>query len=253
METGAARDHAADNSPVVIAIDAGTTGVRSRAVSPGGGPVVAAYREFTQYFPHGGWVEHDADEIWAAVAATLKAPAFVAAMDALARDFDRHVDETIRLTEIPSPPFKEAGRAKVFMDMLKATGLSDVAMDTEGNVTGIRRGTGAPGGPMIAFAAHLDFKNGFTTACVVNDVHVAVFEARGFVRTQSGVRHEQRRTVIVRLAVQRVDERHLVPSLRDSIALWCRLTNSGDGRAALRFVWFILASSMPANFKDGYS
>ncbi len=46
--------------PCVIAIDAGTTGVRSRAVRPGGGPVVAAYREFTQHFPQPGWVEHDA-------------------------------------------------------------------------------------------------------------------------------------------------------------------------------------------------
>ncbi|MGA0894477.1 MAG: glycerol kinase GlpK [Ilumatobacteraceae bacterium] len=57
--------------PVVIAIDAGTTGVRSRAVSPGGGEVVASYREFTQHFPQPGWVEHDADEIWEAVSATL--------------------------------------------------------------------------------------------------------------------------------------------------------------------------------------
>jgi glycerol kinase len=55
----------------VIAIDAGTTGVRSRAVYPGGGPAISAYREFTQHFPDNGWVEHDADEIWAAVARTL--------------------------------------------------------------------------------------------------------------------------------------------------------------------------------------
>ena len=57
----------------VIAIDAGTTGVRSRAIVPGGhtGEVIAAYREFTQHFPQPGWVEHDAEEIWQAVAATL--------------------------------------------------------------------------------------------------------------------------------------------------------------------------------------
>jgi glycerol kinase len=57
---------------VVIAIDAGTTGVRSRAVSPGGGPVVASYREFAQFFPEPGWVEHDPHEIWEAVLATLR-------------------------------------------------------------------------------------------------------------------------------------------------------------------------------------
>ena len=34
-------------------------------------PAVSSYREFTQHFPQPGWVEHDADEIWAAVRATL--------------------------------------------------------------------------------------------------------------------------------------------------------------------------------------
>jgi len=57
----------------VIAIDAGTTGVRSRAVFPGGSTrAVVSYREFTQHFPQPGWVEHDALEIWEAVKATLR-------------------------------------------------------------------------------------------------------------------------------------------------------------------------------------
>jgi glycerol kinase len=55
----------------VIAIDAGTTGIRSRAVFIDGRPDVTAYQEFTQYFPRPGWVEHDAAEIWGAVRATL--------------------------------------------------------------------------------------------------------------------------------------------------------------------------------------
>jgi glycerol kinase len=55
----------------VVAIDAGTTGIRSRAVFADGRPAVAAYREFTQHFPRPGWVEHDAVEIWDAVQATL--------------------------------------------------------------------------------------------------------------------------------------------------------------------------------------
>ena len=45
----------------VIAIDAGTTGIRSRAVFIDGRPAVSSYREFTQHFPQPGWVEHDAD------------------------------------------------------------------------------------------------------------------------------------------------------------------------------------------------
>ena len=56
----------------VVAIDAGTTGVRSRAVFADGRPSVSSYREFTQHFPRPGLVEHDAAEIWAAVLATLQ-------------------------------------------------------------------------------------------------------------------------------------------------------------------------------------
>src|SRR5688572_8641328 len=56
---------------VVIAVDAGTTGVRSFALDEAGQPVGLAYREITQHFPRPGWVEHDATEIWDAVAATL--------------------------------------------------------------------------------------------------------------------------------------------------------------------------------------
>jgi glycerol kinase len=56
---------------VVIAIDAGTTGVRSFAVDEDGRTVGLAYRELTQHFPQPGWVEHDPDEIWSAVEATI--------------------------------------------------------------------------------------------------------------------------------------------------------------------------------------
>ena len=59
------------NDTCVIAIDAGTTGVRSRAVFVDGRDAVASYREFTQHYPKPGWVEHDAVEIWEAVKATL--------------------------------------------------------------------------------------------------------------------------------------------------------------------------------------
>jgi glycerol kinase len=55
----------------VIAIDAGTTGVRALAVDEASAVVDVSYREIRQYFPRPGWVEHDADEIWAAVAATV--------------------------------------------------------------------------------------------------------------------------------------------------------------------------------------
>ena len=55
----------------VIAIDAGTTGVRAFAVDEEGNPCGWSYREFPQHFPRPGWVEHDPDDIWNAVQATL--------------------------------------------------------------------------------------------------------------------------------------------------------------------------------------
>jgi len=56
---------------LLVAVDAGTTGVRTVAVDPTGRLHAYAYREFPQHFPRPGWVEHDPDEIWAAVSATL--------------------------------------------------------------------------------------------------------------------------------------------------------------------------------------
>ncbi len=58
-------------SPVTIAIDAGTTGVRALVVDEHATVVDVAYRELTQHFPRPGWVEHDAAQIWDQVRATL--------------------------------------------------------------------------------------------------------------------------------------------------------------------------------------
>ena len=55
----------------VLAIDAGTSSVRTIAFDERARPVATSQREFPQYFPEPGWVEHDAAEIWAAVQATL--------------------------------------------------------------------------------------------------------------------------------------------------------------------------------------
>jgi len=55
----------------VVAIDAGTSGVRSLAVDEQGQVVAASWRELPQHFPAPGRVEHDAGEIWALVETTL--------------------------------------------------------------------------------------------------------------------------------------------------------------------------------------
>ena len=56
---------------VVLAIDAGTTGVRTVAVDEHGHPGAYGYQEFAQHFPRPGWVEHDAHAIWRVVSDTL--------------------------------------------------------------------------------------------------------------------------------------------------------------------------------------
>lgn len=48
-----------------MALDAGTTSNRCILFNKKGEMCSVAQREFTQYFPKPGWVEHDADEIWA--------------------------------------------------------------------------------------------------------------------------------------------------------------------------------------------
>ncbi|MDP9075747.1 MAG: glycerol kinase GlpK [Actinomycetota bacterium] len=58
---------------VVLAIDAGTSSVRAVVVSESGQPIDGAAREFPQYYPRPGWVEHDPEEIWRAVSETVSA------------------------------------------------------------------------------------------------------------------------------------------------------------------------------------
>ena len=48
----------------ILAVDQGTTGSRAILFDVAGRTVASAYREFKQYFPKPGWVEHDAQEIW---------------------------------------------------------------------------------------------------------------------------------------------------------------------------------------------
>ena len=48
----------------VMALDAGTTSNRCILFNKKGEIVSVAQKEFTQYFPKPGWVEHNADEIW---------------------------------------------------------------------------------------------------------------------------------------------------------------------------------------------
>jgi tripeptide aminopeptidase len=76
--------------------------------------------------------------------------------DALAwtdANFTAQVREWIRITEIPAQSTHEQARGAYVREQMEKEGL-EVAVDSIGNVTGRRRGTG--GGPTVVFAAHLD-------------------------------------------------------------------------------------------------
>jgi acetylornithine deacetylase/succinyl-diaminopimelate desuccinylase-like protein len=91
----------------------------------------------------------------ARVHAVTASAAFLTAAAFIGTDQDRFVRELVQLTEIPAPPFKEQARATAFKELLRQTGLEEVEIDAEGNVTGVRRGSGGePGMPLVN--AHLD-------------------------------------------------------------------------------------------------
>ena len=56
----------------LLAIDQGTTGSRAIVYDHQGRQVASAYKEFPQYFPKPGWVEHDPEEIWQSVYSTIQ-------------------------------------------------------------------------------------------------------------------------------------------------------------------------------------
>ncbi len=132
-------------------------------------------------------------------AATLSAfdkltahPGVTQALTFLKADDDRTLKEQIELTEIPAPPFKEAVRAANYLERFKALGLADARIDAEGNVLGIRKGSG--GGPTLVVSAHLDtvFPEGTDVKVKVTDQRYAApgigDDARGLAVLLSVVR-----------------------------------------------------------------
>ena len=55
----------------IISIDQGTTSSRTILFNLKGQPIYSSQKEFTQYFPKNGWVEHDPEEIWSTTKKTL--------------------------------------------------------------------------------------------------------------------------------------------------------------------------------------
>ena len=55
----------------ILSLDQGTTSSRAILFNKNGQVVHIAQKEFTQYFPQSGWVEHDANEIWGSILAVI--------------------------------------------------------------------------------------------------------------------------------------------------------------------------------------
>jgi glycerol kinase len=60
-------------SKYILALDQGTTSSRALVLREDGSIASVAQKEFTQYFPQPGWVEHDAQEIWSTQLSVAKA------------------------------------------------------------------------------------------------------------------------------------------------------------------------------------
>ena len=126
------------NDTCVIAIDAGTTGIRSRAVFVDDRPAVASYREFTQHYPQSGWVEHDATEIWSAALATLNEVIDVVGREHIAAIGITNQRETVVAWDRRTgTPF---GHAIVWQDRRTAARCEELA--EAGHLDLVRRRTG---------------------------------------------------------------------------------------------------------------
>jgi glycerol kinase len=117
----------------VLALDAGTSGVRAISLAPSGDVTDVAYRELTQHYPRPGWVEHDPAEIAALAEAVLGevARAVHARGDVVAALGITNQRETIVALDRESPtPLHRAlvwqdRRSEGRCEVLKAAGAQD--------------------------------------------------------------------------------------------------------------------------------
>lgn len=96
-----------------------------------------------------------ASTVDAAYQAMLSNASVVKTLGDLKTDDEATFAEQKRITEIPAPPYKEKVRADYYLKRMQQLGFRDAAIDAEGNVIALRRGTGG-GRPKLVVSAHLD-------------------------------------------------------------------------------------------------
>jgi tripeptide aminopeptidase len=91
----------------------------------------------------------------AAFQAILTSPKVIKTLEDIKADDATAFAEQKRITEIPAPPYKEKVRAEYYLKRFQELGFKDAAIDSEGNVIGLRKGSGG-GRPKLVVSAHLD-------------------------------------------------------------------------------------------------
>ena len=120
-------------SKYIMALDAGTTSNRCILFDKKGQVISVAQKEFTQYFPKPGWVEHDANEIWSSqlgVAVEAMAKIGATAEDIAAIGITNQRETTIVWDKNTGEPVYHAivwqcRRTSEYCDELKKKGLTD--------------------------------------------------------------------------------------------------------------------------------
>ena len=126
----------------VMALDAGTTSNRCILFNEKGEMCSVAQKEFTQFFPKPGWVEHDADEIWATqyeVAKQAMENVGATAADIAAIGITNQRETTIVWDKATGEPVHHAivwqcRRTAEYCDSLKDKGLVDKIREKTGLV-----------------------------------------------------------------------------------------------------------------------
>ncbi len=124
----------------VMALDAGTTSNRCILFNKKGEICSIAQKEFTQYFPKPGWVEHDADEIWSTqlgVAVEAMSKIGVSAEDIAAIGITNQRETAVVWDKQTGEPVCNAivwqcRRTAEYCDQLKGRGYTDMIREKTG-------------------------------------------------------------------------------------------------------------------------
>ena len=123
----------------ILSLDQGTTSSRAILFDREGRIARSSQKEFTQHYPRPGWVEHDADEIWASqldvARAVVDDPASIAAVG-----ISNQRETTVIWDRRTGEPIHNAivwqdRRTAAFCDALKAEGFDQTILQLTGLVT----------------------------------------------------------------------------------------------------------------------